>query len=265
MAQTLSILAVAVLLASAPAFAKGSAQTKHVRYKGGKRDPVLQQMVASSCEVGGTAQSCQGGYNSTQTFGSPLPVGDVVTLTVVFAADSATNATLTFSDALGNTITVVSQQCTPTAPTICTAVAYFVVTSGGYDDISFGVAGGVSGCVHFSAEDWYATNSEELTPLGTSGYCDGTCGSTLALPPIVFGTDPDEAIAVSTSDALFSAPLVSWTPSLDYYYFANCAYSGGGYGLLLQATNSTSTSYSFSSTSDPVATMYAGSAEVLYV
>ena len=268
LALKFAIIAVSLLFLTVPVYAKGqthATHAKHTNYKGGKWDPVIQQMVVSGCDVSSSVQSCQGGYNTTQTFGSPLPVGDVVTLTVTYAADTASNAALTFSDTLGNRITVVSQQCTPTAPTLCTAVAYFVVTKGGYDDIFFGVVGGTPGCVHYTAEDWYAANSGLLAPLGTKGYCNGTCSSTLAMAPIVFSTAPSEAIAVGTSEAYFSGQLVSWTPSMGFYYYGNCAYSTGGYGLLMQATNSTATSYAFSSTSTPVATMFAGSAEVLYV
>ena len=260
-----AIIAVSFLFVTFPVYAKGPTHARHTNFKGGKWDPVIQQMVASGCNVSSSEPSCQGGYNTTQTFGSPLPVGDVVTLTMTYAADTANSAALAFSDTLGNAITVVSQQCTPTVPTLCTAVAYFLVTNGGYDDILFGVVGGTPGSVHYTAEDWYAANSNQLAPLGTNGYCNGTCTSTLSMAPIAFGTAPEEAIAVSTSEAYFSGQLASWTPSMSMYYYDNCAYSTGGYGLLMQATNSTATSYAFSSTTTPVATMFAGSAEVLYV
>ncbi|MDG7010423.1 MAG: hypothetical protein JRN16_03760 [Nitrososphaerota archaeon] len=262
-----SVVMMALLFVSAPTFANSSGHSGHTKasHRGGKWDPTIQQMVASSCEVGSSVQSCTGGYTATQTFGSPLPVGDIVTLTMIFAATSASSATLAFSDTLGNAVTLVSQQCTPTAPTLCTAVAYFLVTNGGYDDLLFTVQGGVAGSVHYTAEDWFASNSNLLTPLGANGYCNGTCTTTLSMTAINFGTAPNEAIAVGTSEAYFSGALASWTPSFSQYYFADCTGSSGGYALLMQSTNSTATSYTFSSTTSSTATMFAGSAEVLYV
>ncbi|MDG6898604.1 MAG: hypothetical protein JRN24_02590 [Nitrososphaerota archaeon] len=259
----LSIVAVALLFVSAPTFAKGT-NNGH-RHKKLSYDPELEQLAAGWCNVSALVQSCRGGFNATDTFESSLPVGDVVTLTMTFAATNATTATLAFSDSLSNVITVVSQQCVPTTPTLCTAVGYFVVTIGGSDLVSFTVVGGIAGYVHYTAQDWFANNSNLLTPLGTTGYCNGTCSTDLSLTPINFVTAPNETIAVSTSEAYFSGTLSSWSPTLTDFFFANCATASGGYALMWQATNSTATSYTFSSIASTAPTMFAGSAEVIYV
>ena len=264
----ISIAMVALLFVSVPAFAASSEVSGHghVHYgRGGKWDPTMQQMVADSCTVGGSTDSCQGGYTTTQTFGSVLPLGDVVTLTMTFSATSASVAILSFTDSLGNAVTVVSQQCAPVTPTLCTAVAYFVVTVSGYDNIIFTVVGGTSGTVHYTAEDWLANNSNQLASLGTNGYCSVTCTTSLSMTPILFGTAPTETIAISTSEAYFSGALATWAPSFSQFYFADCTDSNGGYALLMQASNSTATSYTFSSTTSITPTIFVGSAEVLYV
>ncbi|MDG6910197.1 MAG: hypothetical protein JRN08_07485 [Nitrososphaerota archaeon] len=260
-----SVLMVALLFVSAPAFAKSPGHTNNGHHHTRTNyDPEIMQTVMDACNIGGSVSYCSGGYNASQTFGSALPLGDVVTLTATFAPENASSATISFSDSLGNTVSVESEQCAPTTPVLCSAVAYFLVTVGGVDDIRFTVTG-ASGCLHFTAEDWYAANSASLQPLGTGGYCGPACTTTLATTPIVFATAPNETIAVSAFEAIFNSSLTSWTSSLPFFMYSNDAFSSGGCSLLFQATNSTATIFDFNSTTSVAPTAFAGSAEVLYV
>ena len=270
LALKLSIVVVALLFVSVPAFAKSGNDNNGHRGNGNGHvkvnyDPELLQSVSSACLTGSAQPTCQGGYNATQTFGSPLSLGDIVTVTMAFAPSASGSPDLAISDSLGNNVTIVSTQSTTASPVICTEVGYFLVTVAGADDISFTAVSGTAGCLHYTAEDWYAANSQQLAPLGSSGYCSGTCTTSLSVPPIAFGEEPSEVIAVSAYYAVFSGPLSSWTASLPYYAYSNSALAGGGYALLFQATNSTAASFGFVSTASESPAEFAGSAEVLYV
>ncbi|MDG7011227.1 MAG: hypothetical protein JRN57_03810 [Nitrososphaerota archaeon] len=260
---TLALVAVVLLLTSSPVVAKRyNPHRQHRKY-----DPELLQSVVGFCDVATSAATCQGGYNSTSTFTGTVAAGDVVTLSMTYEDNGGASPALGFSDSMGVNVTVVVQSCAPTNPVICSAVGYFVPSSTGLVVVTFEVQGGTTGCIHFTAQDWFANNSGSLQHAGTSGYCTA-CTGNLTLAPVTLGTLPSEVIAVGQTQAFFSTDPTGISPSLPFFYSHYSVCDGSIYGDLVtwQATDGNATSYDFAATVTGAApVVFAGAAAVLYV
>jgi hypothetical protein len=219
------------------------------------------EIANSSCTVSSSPTTCQGSYTPTQTFRASLKNGEVVTVTVSYLYSNSESVDFTYSDSLGNSISVVSSQCAVSTPIVCTAIGYFRVTSPGYDDVIVTESGGSAGVMWYNAEIWQGQIGKSLSAVGTSSFCAQSCTGQVQLGPLSPGTVKG-AIASSAYTAFYSNTPATWQFSYPYYIYGSDQ-GGPGDSVMWQGTGTPMQSYTYSATTSPTPNVWAGSAELI--